>query len=112
MLFTIIVSGSVLFVLPEHTYNEIAVFGITITLLSTLTASLLKGNWYSYLAIFGFPVCGILSIEYIELLNMSLISTQLLMSQFSVNAFVVILIVAYQGYKTLLPIKDKSILKP
>jgi hypothetical protein len=41
---------------------------------------------------------------------MSLISTQLLMSQFSVNALVVSLVVAYQGYKTLLPIKDKSIL--
>jgi hypothetical protein len=110
MLFTIIVSGSVLFVLPEHSYNEIAVFGITITLLSTLTASLLQGNWYVYLVIFGFSVCGILGIEYFNLLNMSLISTQLLMSQFSVNALVVSLVVAYQGYKTLLPIKDKSIL--
>jgi alkylglycerol monooxygenase len=110
MLFTIIVSGSVLFVLPEHSYNEIAFFGVTITLLSTLTASLLQGNWYVYLVIFGFSVCGILSIEYFNLLNMSLISTQLLMSQFSVNALVVSLVVAYQGYKTLLPIKDKSIL--
>ena len=73
-------------------------------------SGVLQGNWYVYLVIFGFSVCGILGIEYLNLLNMSLISTQLLMSQFSVNALVVSLVVAYQGYKTLLPIKDKSIL--
>jgi len=110
MLFTIIVSGSVLFVLPQHSYNEIAIFGITITLMSTLTASLLQDNRYVYFIIFGFSVLGIFGIEYLSLLNISLISTQLLMSQLFVNAFVVSLIAAFQGFKTLLLLKNKSTL--
>ena len=110
MLFTIIVSGSVLLVLPQHSYNEIAIFGITITLMSTLTASLLQDNRYVYFIIFGFSVLGIFGIEYLSLLNISLISTQLLMSQLFVNAFVVSLIAAFQGFKTLLLLKNKSTL--
>ena len=110
MLFTIIVSGSVLFVLPQHSYNEIAIFGITITLMSTFTASLLQDNRYVYFIIFGFSVLGIFGIEYLSLLNISLISTQLLMSQLFVNVFVVSLIAALQGFKTVLPLKNKSTL--
>ena len=110
MLFTIIVSGSVLFVLPQHSYSEIAIFGITITLMSTLTASLLQDNRYVYFIIFGFSVLGIFGIEYLSLLNISLISTQLLMSQLFVNVFVVSLIAAFQGFKTVLPLKNKSTL--
>jgi hypothetical protein len=106
MLFTIIVSGSVLFVLPEHTYNEIALFGIAITLMSTFTASLLQGNRYVYFVILGFSAIGILGIEYLNLLNVNLISTQLLMSQLFVNALVVALIIGFQGIRALIPLKD------
>lgn len=106
MLFTIIVSGSVLFVLPEHTYNEIALFGIAITLMSTFTASLLQGNRYVYFVILGFSAIGILGIEYLNLLNVNLISTQLLMSQLFVNALVVTLIIGFQGIRALIPLKD------
>ncbi len=56
MLFTIAVSGSVLFFLPQHTYNEIIVFAITITSLSSLTAFLLQGTKYAYASIFNFSV--------------------------------------------------------
>ena len=96
MLFTIAVSGSVLFFLPQHTYNEIIVFAITITSLSSLTAFLLQGTKYAYASIFNFSVLGILAIYYLGVLNIEILSTQLLMGQLLINILIVSLISIYQ----------------
>ena len=96
MLFTIAVSGSVLFFLPQHTYNEIIVFAITITSLSSLTAFLLQGTKYAYASIFNFSVLGVLAIYYLGALNIEILSTQLLMGQLLINILIVSLISIYQ----------------
>ena len=110
MLFTTIVSGSVLFFLAQYSYNEIIVFGIAITLLSSLTASLLQGNSYMYAVILGLSIFGVLGIEYLGFLNTNILSTQLLMSQLFVNIGVVSLLFIYQAYQALNPLKDKRVL--
>jgi sterol desaturase/sphingolipid hydroxylase (fatty acid hydroxylase superfamily) len=110
MLFTIIVSGSVLFFLAQFSYNEIIAFAVSITLLSSLTATLLQGKRYMYVVIVGFSILGIFSIEFLGILNSTLLPTQLLMSQFFVNIFVVGMLYLYQGYKNLIPLKDRRVL--
>jgi sterol desaturase/sphingolipid hydroxylase (fatty acid hydroxylase superfamily) len=110
MLFTIIVSGSVLFFLAQFSYNEIIAFAVSITLLSSLTATLLQGKRYMYAVIVGFSILGIFSIEFLGILNSTLLPTQLLMSQFFVNIFVVGMLYLYQGYKNLMPLKDRRVL--
>lgn len=110
MLFTTIVSGSVLFFLAQYSYNEIIVFGIAITLLSSLTASLLQGNSYMYAVILGLSIFGVLGIEYLGFLNTNILSTQLLISQLFVNIGVVSLLFIYQAYQALNPLKDKRVL--
>ena len=110
MLFTIIVSGSVLFFLAQFSYNEIIAFAVSITLLSSLTASLLQGKRYMYAVIVGFSILGIFGIEFFGILNSTLLPTQLLMSQFFVNIFVVGMLYLYQGYKNLMPLKDRRVL--
>jgi len=110
MLFTIIVSGSVLFFLAQFSYNEIIAFAVSITLLSSLTATLLQGKRYMYAAIVGFSILGIFGIEFFGILNSTLLPTQLLMSQFFVNIFVVGMLYLYQGYKNLMPLKDRRVL--
>jgi sterol desaturase/sphingolipid hydroxylase (fatty acid hydroxylase superfamily) len=110
MLFTIIVSGSVLFFLAQFSYNEIIAFAVSITLLSSLTATLLQGKRYMYVVIVGFSILGIFSIEFLGILNSTLLPTQLLMSQFFVNIFVVDMLYLYQGYKNLMPLKDRRVL--
>jgi sterol desaturase/sphingolipid hydroxylase (fatty acid hydroxylase superfamily) len=110
MLFTIIVSGSVLFFLAQFSYNEIIAFAVSITLLSSLTATLLQGKRYMYVVIVGFSILGIFSIEFLGILNSTLLPTQLLMSQFFVNIFVVGMLYLYQGYKNLMPLKDRRVL--
>ena len=71
MLFTIIVSGSVLFFLAQFSYNEIIAFAVSITLLSSLTATLLQGKRYMYAVIVGFSILGIFSIEFFGIFNHS-----------------------------------------
>ena len=110
MLFTIIVSGSVLFFLAQFSYNEIIAFAVSITLLSSLTATLLQGKRYMYVVIVGFSILGIFGIEFFGILNSTLLPTQLLMSQFFVNIFVVGMLYLYQGYKNLMPLKDRRVL--
>ena len=110
MLFTIIVSGSVLFFLAQFSYNEIIAFAVSITLLSSLTATLLQGKRYMYVVIVGFSILGIFSIEFFGILNSTLLPTQLLMSQFFVNIFVVGMLYLYQGYKNLMPLNDRRVL--
>ena len=62
-MFTGIVSTSVLFFLSQVTYNEIFVYAVAITLLSSMTGLLLEGKKHMYLVILTFSIIGILSIE-------------------------------------------------
>ena len=101
MFFTIFVSGSLLFFVKDHSYNEIMAFAIAITLLSTFTASLLQGTKYMYFVILCFSIFGVIGIEYLELLNIEILSSQLLFGQFLVNIAVISLILIYQGYQSL-----------
>ena len=46
-------------------------------------------------------IFGVIGIEYIELLNIEILSSQLLFGQFLVNIAVISLILIYQGYQSL-----------
>ena len=100
LLFTSIVSGSVLFFFAEYNYNEIIVFGLAITLLSSMTGLLLEGKRYMYLVIFNVSIAGVLAIEFLEVLNTSILSTNLLTSQLYVNIIAVSMLFIYQGYQS------------
>ena len=100
LLFTSIVSGSVLFFFAEYNYNEIIVFGLAITLLSSITGLLLEGKRYMYFVIFNVSIAGILAIEFLGVLNTNILSTNLLTSQLYVNIIAVSLLFIYQGYQS------------
>jgi sterol desaturase/sphingolipid hydroxylase (fatty acid hydroxylase superfamily) len=100
LLFTSIVSGSVLFFFAEYNYNEIIVFGLAITLLSSMTGLLLEGKRYMYFVIFNVSIAGILAIEFLGVLNTTILSTNLLSSQLYVNIIAVSLLFIYQGYQS------------
>jgi sterol desaturase/sphingolipid hydroxylase (fatty acid hydroxylase superfamily) len=100
LLFTSIVSGSVLFFFAEYNYNEIIVFGLAITLLSSMTGLLLEGKRYMYFVIFNVSIAGILAIEFLGVLNTNILSTNLLTSQLYVNIIAVSLVFIYQGYQS------------
>lgn len=100
LLFTSIVSGSVLFFFAEYNYNEIIVFGLAITLLSSMTGLLLEGKRYMYFVIFNVSIVGILAIEFLGVLNTSILSTTLLASQLYVNIIAVSMLYIYQGYQS------------
>lgn len=100
LLFTSIVSGSVLFFFAEYNYNEIIVFGLAITLLSSMTGLLLEGKRYMYFVIFNVSIAGILAIEFLGVLNTNILSTNLLASQLYVNIIAVSLLFIYQGYQS------------
>ena len=100
LLFTSIVSGSVLFFFAEYNYNEIIVFGLAIKLLSSMTGLLLEGKRYMYFVIFNVSIAGILAIEFLGVLNTNILSTNLLTSQLYVNIIAVSLLFIYQGYQS------------
>ena len=100
LLFTSIVSGSVLFFFAEYNYNEIIVFGLAITLLSSMTGLLLEGKRYMYFVIFNVSIAGIFAIEFLGVLNTNILSTNLLTSQLYVNIIAVSLLFIYQGYQS------------
>ena len=100
LLFTSIVSGSVLFFFAEYNYNEIIVFGLAITLLSSMTGLLLEGKRYMYFVIFNVSIAGILAIEFLGVLNTNILSTNLLTTQIYVNIIAVSLLFIYQGYQS------------
>jgi hypothetical protein len=89
----------VLFFLSQITYNEIFIYAVAITILSSMTGLLLEGKRYMYFVILMFSVAGILAIELFGLLNISVFSTTLLSSQFYVNILLVFLIYIYQSYQ-------------
>ena len=99
LIFTGTVSTSVLFFLSQITYNEIFIYAIAITALSSMTGLLLEGKKYMYFVILMFSVLGILSIELFGVLNINLLSTTLLNSQLYVNILLVCLVYIYQSYQ-------------
>ena len=99
LIFTGTVSTSVLFFLSQITYNEIFIYAIAITALSSMTGLLLEGKKYMYFVILMFSVLGILSIELFGVLNINLLSTTLLSSQLYVNILLVCLAYIYQSYQ-------------
>ena len=99
LMFTGIVSTSVLFFLSQITYNEIFVYAVAITLLSSMTGLLLEGKKYMYLVILTFSIIGVLSIESLGALNANILSTTLLSSQLYVNILLITLVYIYQSYQ-------------
>ena len=99
LIFTGTVSTSVLFFLSQITYNEIFIYAIAITALSSMTGLLLEGKKYMYFVILIFSVLGILSIELFEVLNINILSTTLLSSQLYINILLVCLVYIYQSYQ-------------
>jgi len=107
LMFTGIVSTSVLFFLSQLTYNEIFILAVAITVLSSMTGLLLEGKRYMYFVILMFSVLGISSIELFGILNTNILSTTLLSSQLYVNIFIVCLIYIYQSYQGFLTVRAR-----
>jgi alkylglycerol monooxygenase len=83
------VSYSVLFYISNYTYIEIIYFGIALLAISSLTSYLLTGNKNAYQWLFGFSIFGICAIYPLGLIDLSLISTQLLLAQFITNIVII-----------------------
>ncbi len=90
MLFTIVVSGSVLTYVSAHEYSEIAIFGIVIIMISSLTAYLMQAKTQAYRLIMFFSFFAIFGIYYFDILNIELISTKLLLAQLCMNILAVV----------------------
>ena len=97
MLFTTVVSGAVLTFTSLHSYSEVAIFGISLITLASLTGYLLQGNRSGYQLILISSVIGILGIYSTNLLSMELLSTKLLIAQLSTNMLIVIGIYFFQS---------------
>jgi len=96
-MFTGIVSTSVLFFLSQIAYNEIFIYAIAITGLSSMTGLLLEGKRYMYSVILIASILGIVAIDFMGILNTAVMSANLL----SVNIFMVCLIYIYQSYQNI-----------
>jgi alkylglycerol monooxygenase len=101
LMFTGIVSTSVLFFLSQITYNEIFIYAIAITGLSSMTGLLLEGKRYMYSVILIASILGIVAIDFMGILNTAVMSTNLLTSQLYVNILMVCLIYIYQSYQNI-----------
>ena len=101
LMFTGIVSTSVLFFLSQITYNEIFIYAIAITGLSSMTGLLLEGKRYMYSVILIASILGIVAIDFMGILNNAVMPTNLLTSQLYVNILMVCLIYIYQSYQNI-----------
>ena len=97
MLFTIAVSGSVLFFISQYSPAEIAIFGIFLMALSTVTGMLLQNKSSSYLAMLVLSVIGIVGIVMFDVINYEVLSTKLLVAQFAISSIGVLLIKLYKN---------------
>jgi len=68
----------------------------------------LQGTKYMYFILLCFSIFGVIGIEYLSLLNIDILSTQLMFSQFVVNIIVISMVLTYQGYKSLGSIRTKE----
>ena len=95
MIFTIAVSGSVLFFISEYTKTEIAIIGIFIISLTTLTSMLLQSH-NAYIALFLLSLLGAVGITSFEIINYEVLSSKLLVAQFVISAFAIAVIAVYK----------------
>ncbi len=89
ILFTTTVFNVVFINASLITYNEIILFGISLVALASLTGFLMQGNKIAYQLILLVSFVGIFGIYSFEILNISLLSTKLLLAQFGSNIIVI-----------------------
>jgi hypothetical protein len=97
MVFTIAVSGSVLFFISQYSSTEIAIFGVFLMALSTITGMLLQNKSNSYWAMLALSVVGIVGIVMFNVINYEVLSTKLLVAQFVISSLGVLLIKLYKS---------------
>ena len=95
LIFTIAVSGSVLFFISEYTKMEIATIGVFIISLTTLTSMLLQSH-NAYIALFILSCLGAVGITSFEIINYEVLSSKLLVAQFGISAFGIAVIAIYK----------------
>jgi hypothetical protein len=95
LIFTIAVSGSVLFFISEYTKTEIAIIGVFIISLTTLTSMLLQSH-NAYIALFTLSCLGAVGITSFEIIDYEVLSSKLLVAQFGINAFGIAVIALYK----------------
>ena len=89
ILFTTTVFNVVFINASLISYNEIILFGISLVALASLTGFLMQGNKIAYQLILLVSFLGIVGIYSFEILNISLLSTKLLLAQFGSNIIVI-----------------------
>ena len=89
ILFTTTVFNVVFINASLISYNEIILFGISLVALASLTGVLMQGNKIAYQLILLVSFVGIFGIYSFEILNISLMSTKLLLAQFGSNIIVI-----------------------
>ena len=89
ILFTTTVFNVVFINASLISYNEIILFGISLVALASLTGFLMQGNKIAYQLILLVSFVGIFGIYGFEILNISLLSTKLLLAQFGSNIIVI-----------------------
>ena len=89
ILFTTTVFNVVFINASLISYNEIILFGISLVALASLTGFLMQGNKIAYQLILLVSFLGIFGIYSLEILNISLLSTKLLLAQFGSNIVVI-----------------------
>ena len=97
ILFTTTVFNFVLINAPLLSYFEICLFGISLVSLASLTGYLMHGKRISYLLILFFSLFSILVIFTYNPINMSLISSKLLLAQHCCNVITVTGILFFQS---------------
>ena len=97
MIFTIAVSGSVLFFMSQYSSSEIALVGLFIIGLCTITGMLMQNIAKSYLLILLLCLSGIVGIINFNIINYEVLSTKLLVAQFIVSSLSIIFIYIYKN---------------
>ena len=89
ILFTTTVFNLVFLNAQLHSYYEIILFGISLIALASLTGFLMHGKRIAYQLILMFSVISLIAIYFYNPLNISLISTKLLIAQLSCNVLII-----------------------
>ena len=97
ILFTTTVFNLVFINAPLLSYLEICLFGVSLVTLASLTGYLMHGKRIAYQLILLFSILSILIIFTYDPINMSLISSKLLLAQLSCNVITVTGILFFQS---------------
>ena len=89
ILFTTTVFNLVFLNAQLHSYYEIILFGISLIALASLTGFLMHGKRIAYQLILMFSVISLIALYFYNPLNISLISTKLLLAQLSCNVLII-----------------------